>query len=451
MIILPRHILTILLLALSVAPWPAAVGGPRGGGRAYAAVAPAASRLSAPGPFVLASPDSTSELRLRFLGQMMLEYTSTDLGGGERSDALVMHARRIRPVMELRLFKPRLFFRLHMSAAPKSLEMMDYYFDLSLNKNLALRYGQYKVPFTLYRIASFQALTLVDWAIVTKGFGAERQMGFSIHNGYERPPRLGYVFGVFTGVNARASHAIWLPRLYGIKDPPNPSDLSDPAPFAEYHPELFLNLSYNHGNIDVSSGSDGTRDGFRYSAALSAAWDFDPSPHENFKLRLAPELLTKYRGASARAIGYAGFVEPTGCDETELGMLGVLFESAFRFNDRYEIAGRYAAVDFTDRLVDDASEFLGLSDASMREWRTSSIEASGAAAFAARARGADQALAAAPDCGLVELEEEFRVGFDLYLAGDSLKWQNDAGWLRHHYETCTLTDFVVRSQFQIIY
>jgi hypothetical protein len=443
--------MTALLAALGGLAWPLCAGGPSSGARAFAAGAPDGPGFAAPGPFVLSSPDSTSRLRLRFLGQMLLEYTSTDAGaGGDRSSTLVTHARRIRPIVELNLLRPKLLFRLHMSTAPKSLEMMDYYFDLNVRECLKLRYGQYKVPFTLYRIESFQALTLVDWAIVTKGFGAERQMGLSIHNGYERPPRLGYALGVFTGVNARASHAIYLPKLYE-EATPNPSDLSDPAPYADFHPEIFLILSYNRNGIDVSSGSDGSRSGFRYSAAVSAAWDLDPTPHQDLKLRLAPELLLKCRGSSLRTIGYAGFVELTGCDETDLGMLGALVESAYRFNGRYEIAARYATVDFTEALLDDASRYLATGGASA-DGRSSSLTALPGPLLTAGRCGTAEAPASALATGdRVRREEEYRIGFDVYLAGHSLKWQNDFGVLRHYYESRTLTDFSVRSQFQIIY
>jgi hypothetical protein len=443
--------LMVLLAALIGVSLPLGLTGAGGGGRACAAQATAAPKRSAPGPFVLSSPDSLSQLRLRLFVQLLLEYTSADKVDQDRSNTLVMYSRRIRPTVELNLAKPRLFFKLHLSTAPKSLELMDCYFDLGLKRDLFLRYGQYKVPFTLYRIESFQALTLVDWAIVTKGFGAERQMGFSIHNGFEKPPRLGYVFGVFTGVNARASHAVWLPRAYGIKNPPNPSDLANPAPYAEWHPELFLRLSFNHGKIDVRSNTDDTGGPLRYSAAMSAGWDLDPTPHEDFRLLLAPELLAKCRGWSARAVWYAGFVEPASRDKTELGMTGLLFEPAYRFNERYEIAGRYAAVYFTEVLLDDVSRYLGSSAASTKGGLLSSGEAPGAPALSAGGAGFAEAAAAAPSSGLIEREEEARIGLNVYLAGHSLKWQNDFGALMHHDEIRTLTDFVVRSQFQLIY
>ena len=169
---------------------------------------------------------------------------------------------------------------------------MDFYFNYQIGRHLQLRYGQYKVPFTHYRIRSFQRLTFVDWAITTRYFGAERQMGIALHNGYERPSECAYAFGIFTGVNARASHNTALARLYD-QELPNRSDLSNPGPKAEFHPELFLHLSLNANGIRVRSDTDKERCGPRYSIGLSAAWDLDPVTGRDYVLRLAPELLIK--------------------------------------------------------------------------------------------------------------------------------------------------------------
>lgn len=375
------------------------------------------------GPFKIAGPDGTSWLRIRFFGQMMVRCTSLDAGGGgSRTETTTMGARRIRPILELNLPEPRLFFRLHMSAAPHSLELMDMYFDIGVPKGFQARLGQYKVPFTQYRIQSFQRLTLVDWPITTRAFGAERQMGFAVHNGYENTGGNAFVLGIFTGVNARRAHAVLLPLVYG-EEVHNPSDLADPGRPAEFHPELFLHLLHKYGEMDVSSPSDEKRGPLRYSIGFSAAYDFDPEGHQDFALRLASEMLAKYRGISLNAVAYAGFSEmwdPAEAQDearTELAMVGLLIEPAYRINSRYEVAGRYALVDLSDDLLEDISRWTG----------------------------------APPSAPAAAREEEFRAGLNVYLAGHALKWQNDFGALRHHREGQYLTDYVFRSQFQLAF
>jgi hypothetical protein len=365
-------------------------------------------QLRSIGPFELYSPDSSSHIQLQFAGQLRLEFESRDKGENEcRTSDLYLKARRIRPMLSASLLNSRLTFKLHLSTAPGSLELMDFYFNYRFNEQMQFRYGQYKVPFTRYRIQSFQNLTFVDWAIVTKYFGAERQMGLALHNGYEKPPSWGYVVGIFTGVNARASHAVGLPVVYG-EEITNPSDLADPGKPPEFHPEIFLHATYKANGIRVQSDSDEEGGPLRYLLGFSAAWDLDPITHQDFSLRLAPELLIKYQGFSISTIGYAGFAEMGRVAHVNLAMLGGLFQAAYRVNRRYEVSNRYAIVDFTESLINDAQAEM-------------------------------------------VREEEVTAGFNIYLSGHSLKWQHDAGWLRHSGSDERQTDFLLRSQFQVTF
>lgn len=397
------------------------------------------------GPFRLASPDSSSWLRFQFAGQLRVDFESRDQGGEKsRSNDLTMRARRLRPIISVDLPKQRLLFRLHLSAAPGSLELMDFYFNYKARPQLQIRYGQYKVPFTRYRMQSYQRLTFVDWAIVAKGFGAERQMGFALHNGYEKPPKYAYAVGVFSGVPARASQAVYLSKIYG-EETLNPSDLANPGPRAKFHPELFLHLAYNARGIRVRSDTDEERGGLRYAAMFSAAWDLDPRPHHDLQLRLAPELLTKYRGLSFSAIGYAGFAELGAAARTEPVMLGGLFQTAYRVNNRYEISARYAVVDFRDAVTDDASE-------AARQFLPGAHERLRTLVYTRPAGGrSDDTAANSENPAQVLGEEEITIGFNTYLTGHTLKWQNELGWLRHRRRDDNRTDYVMRSQFQLTF
>ena len=374
-----------------------------------------ASQISI-GPFELSSADSSSRIRFQFASQLRMFYRSRDEGSEkQRIDMLGMIARRIRLTLAGSLMKSALSFKLHLSTAPHSLELMDYYFNYRIRTHLHFRFGQYKVPFSRYRIQSFQQLTFVDWAMVTKYFGAGRQMGLALHNGYEKPPKWGYALGVFTGVNARISHNVGLAILYG-HELLNPSDLSYPGPNVEYHPELFLHLSLNTKGIQVCSDTDKARSGPRYSIGLSVAWDIDPEPGVDYSARVSQELLFKYRGVSAFCIGYAGFSEMGASRNSHLAALGGLFQTAYRIDDRYEVSARYSIADFTTAAIDDAR---------------AQIEES--------------------DFDPVVREEETRFGVNLYIIGHSLKLQNDVGQLRRSYSEESRIDYVVRSQFQIAF
>ncbi len=401
--------------------------------------------LTSVGPFELYNADTSSQIRFQFAGQLRVDFESRDQGVDmSRTEQLLMKARRIRPTMTVNLLKPDLSFRLHLSTAPKSLELMDFYFNYAVTRHLQLRCGQYKVPFTRYRIQSFQQLTFVDWAIVTEAFGAERQMGFALHNGYEKPPQWGYALGVFTGVNARASHAVSLPKVYA-EETTNPSDLANPASQTKFHPELFLHVSRNGTNIRVQSDTDEEREGFRYSAGVNAAWDLDPTVYQDLTVRLAPELLTKYQGLSVFTAGYAGFAEIGDPANTNLVMVGGLFQTAYRINDRYEISARYAVVDFKDAVINDAYDRAQRLIAEAEDNLNNSTEKELAQQYLSHV------MASYEDAGQILREQEVRLGFNIYIISHFLKWQNDLGRLRHTRRDGARTDYVARCQFQLTF
>lgn len=407
-------------------------------------ILPAQDKASSIGPFELSNPDSTSTIRLQFAGQMRTQFESRDAGPGtERTEKLTAEARRIRLTLLGDFPQYRLTFKLHLSLGPGSLELMDMQFDYRWSGSFRIRAGQYKIPFTRYRIQSFQRLTFVDWAIVSKYFGAERQTGLTIHNGYEKPPTWGYEIGIFSGQNARASHAVGLAGIYG-EPTPNPSDLADPGPKVEFHPAIFAHVSYNPGGINVQSDSDDKDAGLRGSVGMSAGWDFDPNRYQNLKGRFAPEALLKYRGASFSGIGYLGLVK-IGCPAvTRTGMTGALLQSAYRFMPHFEFSARYAVVDFADELMTAAY------DRAQRLVAFAQYEADISDSPLARQQ-LDVIKAQYKNAGRVVREEEFTIGFNVYIESNSLKWQTDAGRLLHSRIDGDRVDYVVRSQVQVAF
>ncbi len=367
-------------------------------------------------PFELTNPDSTAVLRLQLVSQLLLQFESLEESSlSNRSNELTMKVRRLRTVATLKLIDQRMSFRAHLSMAPNSLELMDLYFNWVARPDLHVRIGQCKTPFTRYRIQSFQRLTFVDWSVVTRYFGAERQMGVALHNGYENPPRWGYAVGVYTGVNARASHAIGLAQLYG-EELSNLSDLSQPGRTPKFHPELVGHLAFNSDSMDVSSDSDPEGGRLRYAVSFSAAWDIEPQRRRDLLGRLAAEFLCKYGGFSFFAAAYTGFAELTYTDRTELALLGGLLQAAYRATSVVEFSARWAFVDVTNELGYDIERHH------MRLGNRTEIMSG---------------------------ERELTVGCNLYLRDHSLKWQTDAGLHARCVCPDQPVDFVARSQFQI--
>ncbi len=435
---MPRYMMSLIILVGMFCLADAIHAAP------IAAIPPAPQISLSIGPYEITNADSTSQIRLQFAGQLRAQFESRDAGPGkERTEKLSAEARRVRVTLQGDFPQHKLTFKLHLSLAPGSLELMDMQFDYRWYKSNHIRIGQYKIPFTRYRIQSFQRLTFADWAIVTGYFGAERQMGLTIHNGYEKPPKWGYEIGIFSGQNARASHAVGLAGIYG-EPVSNPSDLADPGPMAGFYPALFAHVSYNPDGISLQSDSDDKGGDLRGSVGLSAGWDFDPNRYQNLTGRFAPEVLLKYHGASFDGIGYIGLVD-IGCPHvTRTGMTGGLVQGAYRFAGRYEVTARYAIVDFTDELTSAAYNRAQLLIAEARQ--EADISESPLAQ-----QQLDAVKARYEDAGRVVREEEITVGFNVYIEGHSLKWQNDGGWLIHSRIDGDRVDYVMRSQLHLTF
>jgi hypothetical protein len=388
------------------------------------------------GPFVLTSDDGKSSIGLGIAAQLLLRFESKDSGPDEdRLDTGGLEIRRLRETLSGRFLDKDLSYYMHLSTAPGSLELMDVYLNYSASPGLQLRAGQFKIPFTRYRIGSFKNLTFADWAIVSKYFGAERQRGFALHNGFEKPPTLEYELGLMAGQNARASHGIGLATVYGEK-PPNPSDLVNPAPTELPHLEPVLHVAYNHGGIDTSTDTDWEGGPLRFSTGISLAWDTRPTDYLDHYVRFAPEVLVKIRGFSLFGVYYLSTREKNrSMADASLAMMGALLQTSFLVNRRVELALRYATVMIDETTASEARDRAG--SLIMQE--------------------TDEAKKAALEkqyqsAGAFKFDEEITFGTNIYLVGRSLKWQNDVSVLVHFDQNDDrYDDWRVRSQIGLAF
>ena len=354
-------------------------------------------------------------VRLQIGTQLQMEYKSKDQG--DRADNInttTMRLRSVRPIITGTMLDGKLAMKIQLNVVPGTFELLDMNFDYKFKKDVQLRYGVFKMPFTHYRMGSKLRLTQMDWAITSKYFGAERQWGFALHNGFEKPPQWGYVLAVATGVNSRASHGKGIALAYG-RELPNPSDLAGDGGSQEFHPEVFGNVSYNSPGMDISSETDRERTGLRYSVALSGAWDLDPEYTLDFSYRAAPEILIKYQGLCVTGVGYAGWSEMKGDLSDQLAMTGGLVHVAYRWCDQFELAARYAAVSMTDDLKTDASRWSYWEETNLTDYTW-------------------------------DTREDYALVLNVYFIEHQLKLQNGVQFLtqREGY-----TDVMVTSQFQL--
>jgi hypothetical protein len=389
-----------------------------------AAEPPSAIAADEPAPFAFSL---TAQFRAR--------YQSLDRGPDrDRRDEARIIFRRIRPIFRGGFFEGDLTYNLHLNVVPGALELMDLWFDYRLDPQARVKVGQLKIPYTRYRLDSFKDLPVVEWSNVTTFFGAERQIGAMLHNGVSRPPAFEYQVGVFTGANARASHAVGLVPLYG-EQVRSPSDLADPAPPRDLHPEMVLHAAYNHGDIDVRRPSDREGGEPRFSAGASVAWDAQPTAIEDLVLRVAPEAMFKAYGLALSAVFHLAMVERAEEDNAAVpGLWGGVAQASYRFCESYEVSLRYTVVRLLRSVREDIRRHANrlVSEAPPGDAGEAWLSRTGA-------------------LGTLSAEHEANVGFNIYLLDDLLKWQIDGGLLVHDRYDGDLQDIRARTQFQLAF
>jgi len=385
------------------------------------------------GPFVIESADGGSSIRFSLATQVLFRFDSVD-GEDGRGNDYEFSIRRLRPVLTGSLGIKDLTYKLHLSLTPGALEFMDFYVDYEATPDLRVRAGIYKVPFTRYRIQSFQRLTLADWSITTGYFGAERQLGITLHNGFEMPRKVEYEVGVFTGQNTRASHASRLAGLYG-EEAPNRSDLLDPEPMDDIHPEIVARVAWNTGGIDTRADTDFEGGPARVSVGASAAWDIRPDPIQDSAFRIAPEVLLKAYGFSMSAFVYLGLAQlGDGMKDTRVAMWGAQAQASYVFARRYELAIRYAFIqidrDLRDLARDRADRIIDAEDDPLAK-----------VALAERYE----------DVGTLVRRHELSAGFNVHVIRNQIKVQTDFSWLPTAFATGDTHDFRARAQLQVAF
>lgn len=392
---------------------------------------------------------------LGFYAQLLATEFSRDKGEDQdRDNSIEVEPRRIRWQLKSRFLEDRLRVELQINTVPKSMELLDYWGEWRIFENLQMRLGQYKEPFTRYRQQSFSSSLLADWAIVSSYFGADRQMGLMFHNGAARP-RFEYAVAISSGQNMRKSqgvetaNTVYGEKLESFSNLPRDSQLS----IDEWHPELELRVQHNSSDADPYNPSDDKRSGLRHVESLSIAWDnvnnlntvdgqeivraVDQEATRDMMLRVSPEVLLKAHGFALIANFYLGVARMTQTSDDELAMLGYLVETAYRFNRFWEIAARFARIDFTTALRDDAFD------------RAQAIITAAEQDTDAQATLVDQYR----NAGLTKTHQEATLGFNVYIVGTNLKWQTDASWLRKYRdnnegESDNRDDFRARTQMQ---
>lgn len=354
-----------------------------------------------------------SQLRVGGLAQLTSEIETRD---GD-TDGFV-DFRRLRVDVRALFLDGRVALRGHVSTMPRGAELLDLHVDAELSEAARLRVGLAKTPFTAYRQQSINDHVLVDWPIVSRWFGGERQLGLTLEGAPSGPSgahRASYAFGVYNGDPSRPQNHRFS-TAYGEKAPTR-SGFRDATAYDVPHPEVM-------GRGGLALGPVQT--------ALSVAWDLRPVHAIDPAARVALEAHLDTELVDVWAIGYLALHEELD-HHTALGLGGVLLDASFRVHPRVELAARWSTVLFSDALREDAR---ATADARIAN---------------AAAEEQSRLSTRYADVGHVEALHESTVGLAIYAFGHSLKWQTDATWLRDRTSAGRDDAFRLRLQAQLAF
>jgi hypothetical protein len=158
-----------------------------------------------------------------FAAQMEFEYDQQFAGGGAQKSAQeTLEFRRIRTTLSSSFIDGRIRSRFQINLTPSAFELIDMWFAFTRFKFATFRVGQFKIPYDRYRAQSCAALSFIDWSPTTRMFGSERQVGAEML-GIGGFLKAEYAIGIFSGTNARASHAVGITEVWACDSPRNGS------------------------------------------------------------------------------------------------------------------------------------------------------------------------------------------------------------------------------------
>ncbi|GAB4563981.1 MAG: hypothetical protein Tsb0020_13610 [Haliangiales bacterium] len=168
-----------------------------------AAVADEGTATSYDGGFVLKhKTDDGESFKLKTQVRVQTRYTfeTVDVGADERDVDSNIKVNRGRVTLSGHGFSEDFGFKFQADfATAKVAALKDYYIDYRVGGDVLVRLGQHKRPFSRQQIASSSRLGFVDRAITDRAFGAGRDLGFTVHNNFEKSPELEWAAGFYNG------------------------------------------------------------------------------------------------------------------------------------------------------------------------------------------------------------------------------------------------------------
>lgn len=206
--------------------------------------------MSADGDFSL-----ETKARLQFMGK------SKWLDG--RAPALSLLVRRARVMFGGHVFDPATHYKIELGFSPSDMgignnvtgtgpamsPLMDFFFDFTQLRDLSVRVGQGKVPFSRQFVLSAGSLQLADLSLATNEFNLNRDAGVQIHSqDFLGLDLFRYALGVYSGRGRDAVGSMDTSLMYIGRAEVLPFGMFDDYSEADFertmHPRLSVGVAY---------------------------------------------------------------------------------------------------------------------------------------------------------------------------------------------------------------
>jgi hypothetical protein len=284
----------------------------------------------------LRSGDDQFSLTLGVRSQLRAELLRTEAADEIQARFLIP---RLRAQLEGHALGPDNTYKIELELAGAGTPALkDYFVDHAFSPALRLRVGQWKRPFNRQELVSDFASEFLERSITNAFFGAGRDFGIAVHNGYEKSPDgIEWALGVFNGTGDRARQTLDCDDVTDITTctPTPPSNVP-----GDFGPMIVARVGWNQGGIkgyaegDLEGGPLRLAVGASYKADLR---DLDEDAAGDLQIQHAAEadFMVKIQGydlSGALLMAKAGSADP---------LLGVYGQAgAFLLPRQLQVAAR---------------------------------------------------------------------------------------------------------------
>ena len=258
---------------------------------------------------------------------------------------------RARLKMGGKVFTQGLGYTLQLDFGKGFVALKDFYLDYAIDSEwLSVRAGQFRRPFSRQQLNSSGALALVERAITDKFFGAGRDIGVMLHNGFGKNNAFEYAVGVFNGSGAKGTFS---GSVDFAEDSVTGAFSNLPGRF---DPMLVMRAGYNYGGLKRYSEGDFEGGDLRFGVGASSQLNFNADERVNEgSVDIGVDMSLKVSGFSLDAEFFVAMEQETGTvgggnqqrvgwASQELSAMGLYAQAGYVIAERYLPMVRFETV-----------------------------------------------------------------------------------------------------------